>query len=185
VATTAGAGKYIGGFEAGMTQSLERLGDLLPAVNAADREIVISRVLAAPRELVWRAMTDPQQVIHWWGPRGFTNTIETMDVRPGGIWKHTMHGPDGTHYPNESVFTEVLAPERLVFTNSGGRQGGTAVHFTKIWTFEVAEENKTKVTIRLVFSSAADRDCVAKEYGAVEGGRQTLERLGEHLGPRE
>src|SRR5208282_5102482 len=68
--------------------------------EAADREIVITRVVDAPRELVWEAMTDPWHVIHWWGPRGFTTTVETMEVRTGGVWKLVMHGPDGTNYPN-------------------------------------------------------------------------------------
>lgn len=60
--------------------------------DTADREIVISRVVSAPRELVWEAWTDPKQVAQWWGPRGFSTTIEEMDVRPGGVWKHVMHG---------------------------------------------------------------------------------------------
>jgi len=60
-------------------------------------------------------MTEPQHVVNWWGPRGFTTTIQEMDVRPGGVWKHIMHGPDGANYPNHSVFREVVAPERLVF----------------------------------------------------------------------
>ena len=90
--------------------------------ESADREIVISRILDAPRELVWKAMTNPKHVIHWWGPRGFSTTIEKMDVRPGGVWKHVMHGPDGTDYPNKSVFKEVVKPERLVFSHGGGKR---------------------------------------------------------------
>jgi uncharacterized protein YndB with AHSA1/START domain len=95
-----------------------------PTEQTADREIVISRVFDAPREVVWQAMTDPQHVIHWWGPRGFTTTIEEMDVRVGGVWKHIMHGPDGTNYPNESVFKEIVKPERIytvTFTEQGGK----------------------------------------------------------------
>src|ERR1700678_444638 len=95
-----------------------------PPENSADREIVISRVFDAPRELVWQAMTDPLHVIHWWGPRGFTTTIEEMNVRPGGVWKQVMHGPDGTDYPNKSIFTEVVKPERLVYAHGGGKKGG-------------------------------------------------------------
>ena len=63
------------------------------AEKTDDREIVITRVVEAPRELVWEAMTDPRQVVHWWGPQGFTTTIERMEVRPGGVWRHVMHGP--------------------------------------------------------------------------------------------
>jgi uncharacterized protein YndB with AHSA1/START domain len=71
-------------------------------LNTVGREIVLTHVFDAPRELVWNAWTDPQQVVEWWGPRGFTTTIHEMDVRPGGIWRHTMHGPDGTDYSSKS-----------------------------------------------------------------------------------
>ena len=151
------------------------------AEKTDDREIVITRVLGAPRELVWEAMTDPRQVVHWWGPRGFTTTIEKMDVRPGGEWKHVMRGPDGTEYPNESVFKEVVKPERIVFAHAGSRKGGPGVSFVSNWTFDVVETGKTRVTIRMVFPSATERDRVVNEFGAIEGGKQCLERLGEHL----
>ncbi|HKS90588.1 MAG TPA: SRPBCC domain-containing protein, partial [Tepidiformaceae bacterium] len=67
-------------------------------VTVAGREIVITRVFDAPREMVWDAWTDARQIVKWWGPRGFTLTVEEMDVRPGGVWRSTMHGPDGTKY---------------------------------------------------------------------------------------
>ena len=81
--------------------------------SPADREILITRVVSAPRELVWEAMTKPEHVVRWWGPRGFTTQTEIMDVRPGGVWKHTMIGPDGARYPNKSIFKEVTRPERI------------------------------------------------------------------------
>ncbi len=152
-----------------------------PANRPSDREIVIERVFNAPRELVWKAWTDPLHVVHWWGPRGFTTTVETMDVRPGGIWKHVMHGPDGANYPNRSVFSEVVEPERIVFSQGGRREGGPEVNFVSTWTFDALSHDRTKVTIRMVFPSAGDRDRVAREFGAVEGGKQTLGRLAGHL----
>ena len=148
--------------------------------NLAARAIVITRVFDAPRELVWEAWTDPRHVVHWWGPNGFTTTIEKMDVRPGGVWKQVMHGPDGTDYPNKSVFTKVVKPERIVYSHGGGKKGGPAAQFEATWTFE-ALCDKTKVTIHMLFPTASDRDKVVKEYGAIEGGKQTLERLGEYL----
>src|SRR5271170_7432208 len=150
-------------------------------VQTTDREIVISRVFDAPRELVWEAMTDPEKVIHWWGPRGFFTTIEEMDLRPGGVWKHVMHGPDGANYPNKSVFKEVVKPERIVYSHGGAREGGPGAHFEATWTFDALDAGKTRVTIRMVFPSAAERDRVVKEYGAIEGGKQTLGRLAEFL----
>jgi uncharacterized protein YndB with AHSA1/START domain len=147
----------------------------------ADREIVITRIFDAPRELAWQAMTDPAHVVQWWGPRGFTTTIEQMDVRPGGVWKYVMHGPDGTHYPNYSVFKEVTYPERMVYTHGGAREDGPEAAFLATWTFEAIEGNKTRLTMHSLFASAEARDMVVREYGAIEGGKQTLERLSEHL----
>jgi uncharacterized protein YndB with AHSA1/START domain len=149
--------------------------------STADREIVISRDFDAPRELVWEAWTDPKHVVQWWGPNGFTTTIEKMEVRPGGVWRFVMHGPDGTDYPNKSVFTEVVKPERIAFSHGGGRKGARGVHFEATWTFEALNRGTTRLTIRQVFPTAEDRDRIVKEYGAIEGGKQTLKRLGEHL----
>jgi uncharacterized protein YndB with AHSA1/START domain len=153
--------------------------------GSADRELVISRTVDAPRELVWQAMTDPHHVVHWWGPRGFSTTIEEMDVRPGGVWRHIMHGPDGSNFPSKSIFREVVKPERLVFTQAGHKVGGPSVSFESTWTFEKVEAGKTKVTIRMVFVSTAERDRVVEQFGAVEGGNQTLERLSGYLATME
>jgi len=151
-----------------------------PVEDTSDREIVITRVLDAPRELVWDAWSDPKQVVQWWGPRGFTTTIQEMDVRPGGVWRHIMRGPDGTEYPNKSVFLEVVKPERVVYSHGGGRKGDPSAQFEATWTFE-AQGDKTKLTVHMVFPSASARDLVVKTYNAIEGGNQTLDRLGEKL----
>jgi uncharacterized protein YndB with AHSA1/START domain len=152
-----------------------------PPENFADREFFITREFSAPRELVWEAMTNPKHVVNWWGPRGFSTTIEKMDFRVGGVWQHVMRGPDGVNYPNKSVFKEIVRPERIVYSHGGKREGGPGVSFESTWAFDLVEGNKTKVTIRMIFPSAAERDFVVKEFGAIEGGRQTLERLGEYL----
>jgi uncharacterized protein YndB with AHSA1/START domain len=153
----------------------------LPSSPTSDREILVSRIFDAPRELVWRAMTDPKHVIHWWGPRGFTTTVQKMDVRPGGEWILTMHGPDGANCSSKSVFKEVIEPEKIVFSHGSGRENGPGTHFVATWSFDVVETGKTKLTIRMVFPSAKDRDFTVKEFGALEGANQTLERLSEHL----
>jgi uncharacterized protein YndB with AHSA1/START domain len=152
--------------------------------DTTDREIVISRVFDAPRELVWNAWTDPRQIAQWWGPTGFTTTIEKMDVRPGGVWKHVMHGPDGTDYSNKSVFTEVVKPERIVFSHSGGKKGAKVMNFEMRWIFE-EQGKKTKLTIHQIYKTAADCNNIAKKYGAVEGGKQTLARLAAHLAKKK
>lgn len=144
-----------------------------------NREIVITRVFSAPRERVWEAWTTPEQIVKWWGPNGFTNTLYEMDVRPGGIWRHMMHGPDGVDYPNKVVYIEVAKPEKLVYSH--GKDNGDAPscqnHVTV--TFEDAGENKTKVTLRMLFATAAERDETAKY--AIEGGNQTFGRLAEYV----
>jgi uncharacterized protein YndB with AHSA1/START domain len=145
-----------------------------------DREIVISRIFDAPRELIWNAWADPKQLAEWWGPRGFTITIHEMDVRPGGVWKHTMHGPDGTDYPTRCVFIEVVKPERMVYSMVGGKKGDPGHQSEVTWTFD-AQGDKTKLTLRMLFPSAEIRESVAKTYRIIEGGIQTLDRLGEHM----
>ncbi|HEX5726482.1 MAG TPA: SRPBCC family protein, partial [Longimicrobiaceae bacterium] len=144
----------------------------------ADREIVLTRVFDAPRELVFRAWTDPEQVPLWWGPRGFTTTTHEMEVRPGGVWRFVMHGPDGTDYPNRVEYVEVVEPERLVYAHGDDGEGDDT-HFHVTVTF-AAEGGGTRVTLRMRFDTAAERDRTV-EFGAVEGGNQTLDRLAEHL----
>lgn len=149
--------------------------------ESADREIVLSRVFDAPRELVWDAMTNPKHVVNWWGPRGFSTTIEEMDFRVGGTWKHVMVGPDGAKYPNKSIFREIVKSERVVYSHGGGREHGPGASFVSAWTFEIIADGQTRLTLRMIFPSATDRDFVVKEFGAIEGGKQTLERLAEYL----
>ena len=79
--------------------------------------VTLTRVIDAPRELVWQAWTDPKMLAQWFGPRGFTSSVTQLDVRVGGALRIVMHGPDGNDYPMKGVFREIVAPERLVFTN--------------------------------------------------------------------
>lgn len=151
-------------------------------VTVAGREIVITRVFDAPREMVWDAWTDARQIVKWWGPRGFTLTVEEMDVRPGGVWRSTMHGPDGTKYLNDCVFTEVVKPRRIVYELTAGRKhdGGLQEPMKVIWAF-AAEGEATKVTLRMLFRTPEALERFAREYRAVAGGNETLDRLEEHL----
>jgi uncharacterized protein YndB with AHSA1/START domain len=160
----------------------------MPAKNSAatavaatsDREIVLTRVFDAPREVVWKAWTEPQHIVKWWGPNGFTDTIEIMDVRPGGMWKHVMHGPDGTNYANNSRYLEVVKPQRLVYSLDGGKKDAPATNAEVTVTFE-EQGGKTTLILRMLFPSAEARETVIKTYGAIEGGNQTLARLADFL----
>lgn len=147
--------------------------------DTSDREILISRLLNAPRELVFKAWTDPEHVAQWWGPTGFTNTIHEMEVKPGGVWRFIMHGPDGRDYPNKIVFIEVVKPELLVYRHAGDADT-EPVNFYVTVTFE-KQGDKTMLTMRMVFESAAELERVDREYGAIEGAKQNVDRLEEYL----
>lgn len=161
---------------------LETTSDVLRPEAA--NEIVITRVFAAPRAMVWGAFADPWQVGQWWGPKGFTTTILEMDLRAGGKWRLVLHGPDGTNYPNEMTFTEVIPMEHIRLELIGGREGSEPIHFLKTLTFTDAEGG-TRFTVRTTFTTAEERDQNVRDYGAIEGGQQMMERLNAHLHDRK
>ncbi|BBH24872.1 activator of HSP90 ATPase [Paenibacillus baekrokdamisoli] len=142
-----------------------------------NNELLVKRVLNAPRELVYQTWTDPEHLPHWWGPRGFTITTHEIDVRPGGVWHYIMHGPDGVDYDNKITYIEVINPERLVYSHGGD---GEDEQFRVNVTFAV-QNNKTELTMQSIFKSAAELEMVIKEYGAIEGAKSTLDRLEEQL----
>lgn len=148
------------------------------AAFEADRQIVLTRVFAAPRDLVWQAWTDARHVDQWWGPNGFRNQTYEMDVRPGGVWRYIMHGPDGTDYDNRIVYHDVVQPERLVYTHSSDIDNDPDSFHVTI-TFE-AHGDKTQITMHSLFATAAQRDATIA-FGAIKGGTQTLGRLAEYL----
>lgn len=103
-----------------------------------------------------------------------------MDFRVGGEWKHVMHGPDGTDYPNHSVYTAIDKPQRIELCNDGKHKGDPNANFDAIWTFDVVGK-QTRVTIHLFFATAQARNMAVEKYGAIEGGHQTLARLAGYL----
>lgn len=150
--------------------------------HPSDTELMLTRVFDAPRMRVWRAWADPSQAVRWWGPNGFTTTTEKHDFRVGGGWKYVMHGPDGTDYPNSSVYVEIEEGKRLVYRHGGGREEGPGASF--VATVEFADEggpNRTRITMRMKFAAADAKALVMREFGAEEGGKQHLARLSEFL----
>src|SRR5580704_5217678 len=134
------------------------------AAKVGEREIVATKIFDAPRELVFQMWTEPKHLEQWWGPKGFTTSVYEMDVRPGGVWRLTMRGPDGVDYKNRIVFLEVVKPERLVFKHEPDEESEPVGHETTV-TF--AEEGaKTRLTMRMLFPSTAAREHVVKKYGA-------------------
>ena len=166
------------GMDEGWSQGFERLASRLageePSADASGREIRSSRLLAAPRELVWRMWTEREHIGKWYGPKGFSLTIHSMDVRPGGVWSFVMHGPDGRDYDNKVLYLELEAPSRIRYSHVNDPLHHTTVTLT-------AEGDKTRLDMHMLFDSAKLRDRVAKEHGAVEGMEQTLSRLAEAL----
>jgi len=142
------------------------------AAALSEREIVSTRVVDAPRELVFRAWTDPDHLAHWWGPKGFTNTFELFDLKPGGLWRFVMHGPDGVDYKNESVFVEIVKPERIVFQHETGPRFQATATFAEL-------AGKTKVTFQMLFKTAAE--CEKVKVYAVDANEQNFDRLEAQL----
>ena len=147
--------------------------------ETANRELSITRLLNAPPELVWEVWTKPEHIANWWGPVGFTTTTHEMNIKPGGVWRFMMHGPDGKDYPNKIVFIEVVKPERLVYNHTGEEETEN-IRFHVTVNFE-KQGNKTKLTMRSLFESEEEFIRVMKEYGAEEGMKQTVDRLEEYL----
>ena len=150
--------------------------DLAISRSTFERELLISRIIDAPRERVFKAWT--QQLPRWWGPHGMTTPVCEMDLRPGGIFRTVMRAPDGMEYPTRGVFLEVVEPERIVFTD--GYEPGwqpVAEHFmTTLVAFEALPEGKTKYTARVLHKSAADRE-KHEQMGFHQGWGESLDRL--------
>jgi uncharacterized protein YndB with AHSA1/START domain len=185
---------FVEGWTALIGENLKLFVETPP--NAADREFVITRIFDAPRELVWKSWTDPKKVAQWWGPHNFTTPVCEMDVRPGGAYRFVMRGPDGSEFPLKGVYLEIVEPERLVTTNDHSelppewhdsvnpnrdKTKKPGLEAIQTVTFEKLG-NKTKLTIRTRFESAAIRDAMVK-HGMNEGWSQSLERLAKCVAP--
>src|ERR671936_1757474 len=154
-------------------------GQGAPAQSAtADREIVISRVIRAPRELVFEAFTEVRHLSRWWGPDGFTTTTRSFEFRVGGAWDFVMHGPDGTDYQEWITWREIVPPERIVLLHGESRDDPNA--FESVLTFEPAGE-QTRIVMRAVFPTKELRDEAVEKYHAIEGGQQTLSNLAAYV----
>jgi uncharacterized protein YndB with AHSA1/START domain len=149
----------------------------LEVSTPSDREILMTRVFDAPRELVWRAFTEPELVAKWWG-RGNKLVIERMEVERGGHWRYVEHGPDGQH-GFEGRYREVTPPERIVQTFEwDGRPGYVAVNTT---TFEDLGDGRTKVVTTALFHTTQERDGMLSS-GMETGLGQSYEALDRLLG---
>ena len=150
-----------------------------PAQSAtAAREIVISRVIRAPRELVFEAFTEVRHLSRWWGPEGFTTTTRAFEFRVGGEWDFVMHGPDGTDYQEWISWTEIVPPEGIALRHGESRDDPNT--FESLLTFS-PDGAATRIELRTVFPTQELRDEAAEKYHAIEGGQQTLGNLAAYV----
>ncbi len=144
-----------------------------------DREIVLSRVFDAPRELVFAAWTQAEHLTKWFGPKGFTTKTRACDVRVGGLWRYDMIAPDGKVWDNRIVFLEIRSPDLLVLDH-GSDKDDDEHRFRVTITFDEQSDKKTVVTMRQLHPTKEQRQATVG-FGAVEIGYTTLENLAEHL----
>src|SRR3984893_10343934 len=191
--------EWTGGFERFWNESFDRLDEYVqhlkqarqeeelmsaigrgaPAQSAtADREILISRVISAPRELVFEAFTEVRHLSRWWGPEGFTTTTRAFEFRVGGEWVFVMHGPDGTDYQEWISWTEIVPPERIALLHGESRDDPNA--FESVLTF-APDGAATRIEMRTVFPTKELRDEAVEKYHAIEGGQQTLSKLAAYV----
>jgi uncharacterized protein YndB with AHSA1/START domain len=146
---------------------------------ALDREIVLSRVINAPREIVFSAWADPRHLAQWFGPAGFKVETKSMDIRAGGAWRFDMIAPDGKRYPNRMHFRRIERPS-LIEIDHGADKDDDAGMFRVTITFDQQSDGKTVITMRQLHPTKEQRDATIG-FGAVEIGYQTLDKLAHHV----
>jgi uncharacterized protein YndB with AHSA1/START domain len=142
----------------------------------SDREVVITRVFDAPREVVFEAMTSPEHVPNWYGPRGFTLPVCEIDFRPGGAWRYVTRAPDGSEMGMRGVYQEIEPPERIVSTESFDDYPGESLNAVVL----TEEDGRTRVTTTVRYESKEIRDAVIAS-GMQAGAAETYDRLAEHV----
>jgi uncharacterized protein YndB with AHSA1/START domain len=146
------------------------------ATDPAERELVITRIFDAPRHLVFKAWTEPEHFRRWWGPKGFTNPVCEMDVRPGGAYRFCTRSPEGRDYWVHGVYREIVEPERLVFTYAVQDVAGKPGHQMLVTVSFSDHDGKTRLTMhQALFETVADRD------DHVRGWNEVLDHLVEYL----
>lgn len=148
----------------------------MSSTTTTEREIVVTRMIDAPRELVFAAFTEREHIEQWWAPK--EGTTHEMDVKPGGVWRYSQPVRGGSSTAFKIAFVEIDKPQRLVYDYGPDAQNASEPVRTTV-TFE-EEDGKTKVTLQLMFASAAERKQAVK-YGAIVGAMQALESLDDYL----
>ncbi|UOQ43752.1 SRPBCC domain-containing protein [Halobacillus salinarum] len=152
--------------------------------NVGEKDFTLERVFDAPRDLVFKAFTDPEHVSQWWAPAGFTMPVCTIDLQPGGIWHYCFESPEGERHWSRSVYKEIIEPEKIVYTSTLSDEKANPVesplpeHLATV-TF-VENNGKTKLTVNIQLPSVLDLKATM-DMGMMEGLKQTINNLEEHL----
>jgi len=141
------------------------------SVTLPERDIVSPRHFAVSAEAAYAAFADPERLARWWGPKGFTNTMQLFELRPGGRWEILMHAPNGENYPNASIFVEIIPGRRVVYDHNG--------HVFRAMLDFVPEGTGSRVTLTMRFPTAAERDAVAQI--CIPANEENLDRLEAEL----
>lgn len=149
----------------------------LTVTTPSDREMVMTRVFDAPRDLVFEAHTSFEHMSNWWAPRKYEVASCEIDFRPGGAWRIVHRGPDGNEIAFHGEYREIVRPERIIWTFGSDGMPGSPGPETMV--FE-EHDGKTTLTTTSVFNSAEERDGVL-ESGMEAGAVETYERLDEYL----
>ncbi|WUS95179.1 SRPBCC domain-containing protein [Streptomyces sp. NBC_00708] len=144
-------------------------------MNDAHAMVTERAMNVTPRQ-IWSAWTDPDSVAKWWGPAGFRSTVHELDVCSGGHLKITMHGPDGTDYPNVYRFDDIVPYKRIGYTHLGSEEFGLAPSQSVVELIQI-DDRRTRVVMEARFVSAEDKRRHIEDFGAIEGSQQLLERL--------
>ena len=167
------------GREGAGAMAVQQLGNERTAAYTDGLDLVMERVFDAPRDLVWKVITDPERVTNWWGPRGHSTTVEEMDVRVGGKWRWIGHTPDGRDVPFKGEYLEVVPPERLVQTEIFDVPGFDDKAAITTMTFEDLGK-RTKLVARSRFPSIGDLEG-ALSTGMISGALESYDRLAEEI----
>ena len=178
------AGETLDMAEAGWNESLDKLARVLGGAakthltaEPGKQELVITQIFDAPRDLVFKAYTDPELVPRWWGPRSYTTMVEEMDARPGGTWRYVQRDAGGEEYGFYGVYHDVTPPERLIYTFEFEPMPGHVA----LETVTLEDLNgRTKVTDRVVYQTVEDRDGTLQS-GMEEGMNETMDRFADLL----
>jgi uncharacterized protein YndB with AHSA1/START domain len=180
IKATAAAPQYLRGMEMGWSQSLDRLAAELAGSRSNTGVFGITRAFVAPRDLVWKAFTEPEHLVQWWGPKGFSMQVARLDLRPGGVFHYSMRSPEGRTMWGKFVYREIAAPERITFVNSFCDEQGDLVRnpFNPNWPLEVLNtitfsEQEGKTTLIL---SGGPINASEEEAQTYEGGRDSMQK---------